>query len=98
MCSFRLSLAFLIITIKNCIQEGIKSRLKSGNACCHSVQNILCCGLLYKNIEIKIYRNISLPVVLCGCETWSLILREERRLRVFENRVFGEYLGLRRTR
>ena len=40
-----------------------------------------------KNLKIKIYRTITLPVVLCGCETWSLTLREERRLRVFENRV-----------
>ena len=40
-----------------------------------------------KNLKIKIYRTIILPVVLYGCETWSLTLREERRLRVFENRV-----------
>jgi len=40
-----------------------------------------------KNIKIKIYRTITLPVVLYGCETWSLTLREERRLRVSENRV-----------
>ena len=39
--------------------------------------------LLSKNLKVKIYRTIILPVVLCGCETWSLILREERRLRVF---------------
>ena len=44
-------------------------------------------GLLSKNLNIKIYRTIILPFVLCGCETWSLTLREERRLRVFENRV-----------
>jgi len=44
-------------------------------------------SLLSKNIKIKIYRTIILPVVLYGCETWSLTLREERRLRVFENRV-----------
>jgi hypothetical protein len=43
--------------------------------------------LLSKNLKIKIYRTIILPVVLYGCETWSLILGEERRLRVFENRV-----------
>jgi hypothetical protein len=43
--------------------------------------------LLSKNIKIKIYRTIILPVALCGCETWLLRLREERRLRVFENRV-----------
>jgi hypothetical protein len=43
--------------------------------------------LLLKNIEIRIYKTISLPVVLYGCETLSLTLREEDRLRVFENRV-----------
>jgi hypothetical protein len=43
--------------------------------------------LLFNNLKIKIYRTIILPVVLYGCETWSLTLREGRRLRVFENRV-----------
>ena len=52
------------------------------------MQNILSSSLLSKNLKIKIYRNIIFPVVLYGCETWSLILREEeRRLRVSENRV-----------
>jgi len=76
--------------------EEIKSRLQSGNACCHSAQNVLCSGLLYKNINIKIYRNVILPVVLCGCETWSLTLREERCLRVFENRVLRGIFGAKR--
>ena len=47
---------------------------------------------LTKNIKITIYRYIILPV-LCGCETWSLTLREEHRLRVFENRVLGKVFG-----
>ena len=51
------------------------------------MQNILSANLLSKNIKIKKYRTIILPVVLYGCETWSLALREERRLKVFENRV-----------
>jgi len=51
------------------------------------VQNLLSSNLPSKNLNIKIYRNIILPFVLCGCETWSLTLREECRLRVFENRV-----------
>jgi len=72
---------------QNCIQEEIKSGLQSDNVCCHSVQNVLCCCLLYKNLKIKIYRTVILPIVLCGCETWSLTLREELRLRVYENRV-----------
>jgi hypothetical protein len=69
------------------VQEEIKSRLKSGNACYHSVQNLLSCSLLSKNIKIKIYRTIFLPVVLYGCETWSLSLKEEHRMRVL--RIFG---------
>jgi len=49
--------------------------------------------LLSQNLKIKIYRTIILPVVLYGCETWSLTLREERRLRVFENRVLRRIFG-----
>ena len=64
-----------------------KCGLKSGNACYHSVQNLLSSGLLHKNLEIKIYRTIILLVLLCGCETWWLTLSEERRLRVSENMV-----------
>jgi PAS domain-containing protein len=52
--------------------------------------------LLFKNLKVKIYRTIILPVVLYGCETWSLTLREERRLRVFENRVFRRVFGSKR--
>ena len=54
--------------------------------------------LLSKNLKIKIYRTIILPVVLYGCETWSLTLREERKLRVFENRVFRRIFGRRREK
>ena len=70
--------------------------MKSGNACNHSVQNLLPSSLLSKNLKIKIYRTIILPVVLYGCETWSLILWEERRLRVFENRVLRKIFGPKR--
>ena len=48
------------------------------------------------NLKIKVYRTVILPVVLYGCETWSLTLREERKLRVFENRVLRRIFGLRR--
>ena len=65
------------LTNQNSIPEEIKSRLRSGNACYHSVQNLL-------------------PVVLYGCETWSLTLREERKLRVFENMVLRRIFGPRR--
>ena len=80
----------------NSILEEIKSWLKSGNACYRSVQSLLSSRLLSKNLKIKIYRTIILPVVLCGCETWSLTLREERKLRVFENIVFRRTFGPRR--
>ena len=60
------------------------------------MQNVLAYSLIYKNIKIKIYRIIYLPVGLCGCETRSLTLREERRLRVFENRVLRRVFGAKR--
>jgi hypothetical protein len=60
------------------------------------VQNLLCSNLLSKYKNIKIYTNISLPLVLCGCETLSFTLREERRLRVFENTVLRRIFGPKR--
>jgi hypothetical protein len=66
------------ITNQNLIQEEIKRRLNSGNAGYHSFQNLLSSRLLSKNIKIRIYRTLILPVVLYGCETWSLTLREEQ--------------------
>jgi len=74
-------------TNQNSIPEEIKSRLSSGGACYHSVQNPLSSRLLSKNLKIKIFGTIILPIVLYGCETWSPTLREERKLRVFENKV-----------
>jgi hypothetical protein len=71
------------ITNQNLIQEEIKRTLNSSDACYHSVQNLSSSRLLPKNIKITIYKIIILPVVLYGCETWSLTLREEHRLRVF---------------
>jgi hypothetical protein len=52
--------------------------------------------LVSKNINIKIYRTVILPVSVYGCETWSLTLRKERRLRVFENRVLRRIFGPKR--
>jgi hypothetical protein len=78
------------------INEEIKSRLNSGNACYHSVQNLSSSRLLFKNAKITIFEIIILPVVLYGCETWSLTLREEPRLRVFHNRMLRRILGLKR--
>ena len=84
------------LTHQNSIAEEIKSRWKSGNACYHSVQKLLSSRLLTKNLKIKIYRTIILPVVSYGCETWSLTLREERKIRVFENMVLRRIFGPRR--
>jgi hypothetical protein len=75
------------LTYQNCIHEEIKSSLYSGNACYHSVQSLLSSHLLSRNVKVKIYKTIILPVVLYVCETWSLTLSEGHRLRVFENRV-----------
>jgi hypothetical protein len=73
---------------QNDIHDEIKSRLNPGNACYYSVQNLLSSCLISKNLKIKICENVILPVVLYGCETWSLTLGEKHRLRVFfENRV-----------
>ena len=76
----------LVITLINhhCVTSG------------HTVQNLLSFSLLTKNLKIKIYTTIILPVVLYGCETWSLTLREEHRLRVFENRVLRRIFGSKR--
>ena len=84
------------VTNENSIAEEIKSRLSSGGACYHSVQNVLSSRMLSKNLKIKIYRTISLPVVLYGCETWSLTLREERKVKLFENMVLRRIFGPRR--
>jgi len=78
-------------------QEEIKSILKSGNACYKSVQNLFSSNELSKNLKIKICRSIIFPL-LYGCEIWSLTLREERRLRVFENRVLRRIIGPKRDK
>jgi hypothetical protein len=57
------------VTNQNLIKEEIKRRLNSGNACYHSVQNLLSSQLLLKKLKIRIYKTIILPVVLYGCET-----------------------------
>ena len=60
------------------------------------MQNLLSSSLQTKNLKIKIYRTIIFPIVLYGCETWSLTLREERKLRVFENMLLRRIFGPRR--
>ena len=86
-----------VYQLKCCtIQEKIKSRLKSGNAGYHSVQIFFSSSLIPKNLKIKIHKTIILPVVLYKCETWSLTQREERRLRMFENKVLRRIFGPKR--
>jgi len=77
------------VTYQNSIQEEIKSGLKPRNNCYYLVQNLLFSNLLPKNLKIKIYGIIILPVVLYGCKTLSLTPREERRLRVFEENIWA---------
>jgi hypothetical protein len=81
---------------QNSIQEEIESRLNSGSACYYSVPNILSSSLLSINIKITKYRTTILPVILYGCETWSLTLREDCRLRVLENTVLRRLFGPKR--
>ena len=85
------------LTNQNSMQEEIKSRLNLGNACHYSVQNLLSYRLLSKSLNFKIYGTIILHVALFGCEIWSLTLREERRPRVFENRVLRTVFGPKRV-
>jgi hypothetical protein len=80
---------YLRMTVTN--QNVIERRWNSGK-----VQNLLSSHLLSKNFKIKIYKTIILPVVLYGCETWCLTLREEHRLRVFENRMLRRIFGPKR--
>jgi hypothetical protein len=61
------------LTDQNCIREEIKKN--SGNACYHSVQSLLSSRLLSRNVKVKIYITIILPLVLYGCKTWTLTLR-----------------------
>jgi hypothetical protein len=67
-----------------------------GNACYHVVQHLTSSCLLSKNVKIKIHETEILRVVLYGCETWSLTLKDECRLRVFENWVLRRIFGSRR--
>jgi hypothetical protein len=75
------------LTNQNDIHDEIKSRLNSGNSCYYSVQSLFSSRFKSKSLKIKIYKTLILPVVLYGCETRSLTLREEHRPRIFENRV-----------
>jgi hypothetical protein len=78
---------------QNYVQEEINSRLNWGNACYRSVQSLLSSRLLSRNLKVKIYKTTILPVVLYGCETWSLTSRQKHGLRVSENRVRRRIFG-----
>ncbi|KAJ4435519.1 hypothetical protein ANN_18135 [Periplaneta americana] len=84
------------VTNINYTQEEIKHRINMGNACYYSVEKLLSSSLLSKNLKVRIYKTVILPVVLYGCETWTLTLREEQRLRVFENKVLRKIFGAKR--
>ena len=84
------------VTKKNDIRQEIKRRINMGNACYYSLEKMLSSRLLSKKLKVNTYKIIMLPVVLYGCETWSLALREERRLRVFESIVFRKIFGAKR--
>jgi hypothetical protein len=81
------------LTDQNCMHEEIKSRLNSGIACCHSVPSVLSSRLLSRKLKVKMYKTIILPVAFYGCESCSLTVREEYRLRLFENRVLMRIFG-----
>ncbi|MEB2589631.1 reverse transcriptase domain-containing protein, partial [Bacillus cereus] len=86
----------VILTNENYIKEEIKSRLNSGNACYFSLHKLLSSRLISKKLKVKIYKTVILPVVLYGCETWSLTLKEEHKLRVFENKILRKIFGPKR--
>ena len=81
------------VTNTNDIREEIKRKINMGNTCHYSLEKILLSRLLSKKLKVKTYKTIILLVVLYGFETWSLTLREEHRLGVFENKVFRKIFG-----
>ncbi|KAJ4443576.1 hypothetical protein ANN_05250 [Periplaneta americana] len=84
------------VTNINDIREEIKHRINMGNPCYYSVEKLLSSSLLSKNLKVRIYKTVILPVVLYGCEAWTLTLREEQRLRVFENKILRKIFGAKR--
>ena len=84
------------LTNRNCIHEKMKSKLNSSNAYHHSVQNRLSCSLLPQNRNIKIHRNIFLPVLFYTCTAWSLTLRKDTGWGCFENRVLRKIFRTKR--
>jgi hypothetical protein len=85
-----------MLTNINGTHEEINSRLNSSNVCYYSVQDLFSYRLLSKNINIIIYKTIILPIILCGFEACSLVLREEHILPVLENNVLRRLFGPKR--
>jgi hypothetical protein len=81
------------ISNQNLIEDEIRGKINSGKACCHSVQKSLSSHLLCRKVKIRIYETIILPVVLYECETWSVALWEEHRVRAFDNWVLVRMFG-----
>ena len=86
---------YLSSSLQIYIQKEIKCRLKARNSCYYSVQTLLSSRFLSKNLKIKTYKTIILPLELYGSEAWFLALREESRLtvRLFENRILRRIFG-----
>ncbi|KAJ4438974.1 hypothetical protein ANN_14928 [Periplaneta americana] len=84
------------VTNINDTREEIKHRINMGNAYYYSVEKLLSSSLLSKNLKVRIYKTVILPDVLYGCETWTLTLREEHRLRMFENKLLRKIFGAKR--
>ncbi|KAJ4445733.1 hypothetical protein ANN_12418 [Periplaneta americana] len=84
------------VTNINDTREEIQRRINMGNACYYLVEKLLSSSLLSKNLKVRIYKTVILPVVLYGCETWTRTLREEHRLKVFENKVLRKIFGAKR--
>jgi hypothetical protein len=81
---------------ENCMHEEIKISLNSGDACHHPIQSLLSSRLLSRNMKVKTYKTIILPVVLYLHKNWSLRLSDKHRLRVSENRVLRRIFGPKR--
>jgi hypothetical protein len=81
------------LTDQNYMHEEMKSRINSGNGCYHLVQSLLSSCLMSRNVNVIIHKIIILQVVFYACETWSIILSEKHRLRLFENRVLRGIFG-----
>ena len=84
---------YLGVTNTSDIREEIIRKINTRNAGYYSLEKMVSSPLLTKKLKVNTYKTIILPAVLYGCETWSLTLREEHRLRVFQNKVLRKIFG-----